>query len=180
MAAKKEIVLGVTGGIAAYKACDLINRLRDLKFAVTVVMTEEAQRFITPLTLQSLSGSKVITGMFELPENYEPVHTALADRADLVLIAPATANIIGKAANGICDDILSCTIMAASAPVVMAPAMNDRMYKHKSVEANIKKLKSFGYRFVGPKVGRLVCGYKAIGHLADTDEIVREVKRSLR
>jgi len=180
MAAKKEIILGVTGGIAAYKACDLINRLRDLKFNVTVVMTQEAQRFITPLTLQSLSGNKVITGMFELPENYEPIHTSLADKAELVVVAPATANIIGKIANGICDDILSCTIMATQAPVVMAPAMNDKMYKHKSVEANIKKLKSFGYRFVGPKVGRLVCGYKAIGHLSDTDEILGEVKRALK
>lgn len=180
MAKKKEIILGVTGSIAAYKACDIINRLRESEYNVTVVMTEEAKYFISPLTLQSLSGNKVITEMFALPDNYDPLHTALADRADLILVAPATANIIGKIATGICDDILSCLILSTKAPVLIAPAMNDKMYKHKAVEENIRKLKSWGYKFIGPEVGHLICGYRAIGHLSDIDTIVREVKKVLK
>ncbi|MBL7068628.1 MAG: hypothetical protein ISS34_02050 [Candidatus Omnitrophica bacterium] len=190
--AKKEILLGVTGSIAAYKACDITNRLRELKYNVTCVMTEEAKYFISPLTLQHLSGNRVITEMFApldlkrgltgfaLPENHDPLHTALADKADLILIAPATANIIGKIANGICDDILSCTILAAKAPVLIAPAMNDKMYKHKSVKENITRLKSWGYKFIGPEIGRLVCGYREIGHISETETILKEVKRALR
>lgn len=177
---KKEILLGVTGSIAAYKACDIINRLRELKYNVTVVMTEEAKYFISPLTLQSLSGNRVVTEMFALPDNYDPLHTSLADKADLILIAPATANIIGKIANGICDDILSCITLATKAPVLIAPAMNDRMYRHKSVEQNIRKLKGWGYKFIGPKIGHLVCGYSAIGHLSDIETILREVKKVLK
>ena len=177
---KRGIILGVTGGIAAYKACDIINRLKGLRYIVTVVMTEEAQHFITPLTLQSLSGNKVITGMFELPDNYDPLHTSLADRADLILVAPATANIIGKIAGGICDDILTCTILAAKAPVLIAPAMNDKMYRHKAVQENIKRLKSWGYRFVGPETGHLVCGYRGIGHLSGINAIIRELRKALK
>ncbi len=177
---KKEVILGVTGSIAAYKVCDITNRLRQLKFNVTAVMTEEAKHFISPLTLQHLSGNKVVTEMFELPDNYDPLHTALADKADLILVAPATANVIAKIANGICDDILTCTILAAKAPVLIAPAMNDRMYKHKATEKNIATLKGWGYKFIGPKVGRLVCGYSAVGHLADIETIVREVKKVLK
>jgi len=177
---KREILLGVTGSIASYKACDITNRLRELKYNVTVVMTQEAKHFISSLTLQSLSGNKVITEMFALPENYDPQHTALADKADLILIAPATANIIGKIANGICDDILSCIVLASKAPVLIAPAMNDKMYKHKSVEGNIKRLRGWGYKFIGPEVGHLVCGYRAIGHLSDTETILREVKKVIK
>jgi phosphopantothenoylcysteine decarboxylase/phosphopantothenate--cysteine ligase len=176
----REIVLGVTGSIAAYKACDIINRLRDAGFNVTVVMTEEAAHFISPLTLQNLSGNKVIKDMYGLPDNYDPLHTSLSDKADLILIAPATANIIGKIASGICDDILSCIILATNAPVLIAPAMNDRMYKHKSVERNIDILKGWGYKFIGPEVGRLVCGYRAVGHLAGIDAVINEVKKVLK
>jgi phosphopantothenoylcysteine decarboxylase/phosphopantothenate--cysteine ligase len=177
---KREILLGVTGGIAAYKACDIINRLREAGYEVTAAMTEEAKHFITPLTLQNLSGNRVITGMYELPDNYDPLHTSLAERADAVLVAPATANIIGKIASGICDDILTCTIMATKAPVIIAPAMNDRMYRHEAVSANIARLKKWGYRFVGPAVGHLVCGRRGIGHLADVSDIVKELKRALK
>ncbi|MFH1753745.1 MAG: flavoprotein [Candidatus Omnitrophota bacterium] len=177
---RREILLGVTGSIAAYKACDITNRLKELGYNVTVIMTDEAQHFIRPLTLQNLSGNKVVTEMFSLPDNYDPLHTSLAQKADLILVAPASANLIGKVASGICDDILSCTIMAADAPVLIAPAMNDKMYKHKAVEANIKKLKGWGYSFVGPKAGRLACGYSAIGHIADTESILREAKRLIK
>jgi phosphopantothenoylcysteine decarboxylase/phosphopantothenate--cysteine ligase len=176
----KEVLLGVTGSIAAYKACDIVNRLKRAGCNVTVALTEEARHFITPLTLQNLSGNKVVTGMFDLPENYDPLHTSLAQRADLVLVAPATANLIGKLASGICDDILTCAIMATDAPVLIAPAMNDKMYEHKAMVENVAKLKKWGYKFIGPKRGNLACGYKGIGHIADTEDIVRQAKGMLR
>ena len=179
MANKKNILLGVTGSIAAYKACDIINRLKR-SYNVVAIMTAEAKFFISPLTLQTLSGNKVITDMFELPDNFDPLHTSLAEKADLVLIAPATANIIGKLACGLCDDILSCAVLATDAPVLIAPAMNERMYNHKSVKANISKLKEFGYKFIGPVTGELACGYRGMGHLADTDDIIAAVKKVLR
>jgi phosphopantothenoylcysteine decarboxylase/phosphopantothenate--cysteine ligase len=118
--------------------------------------------------------------MFTLPDNYEPLHTSLADKADLILVAPATANIIGKVANGICDDMLTCVILAAKSPVAFAPAMNDRMYNHKSVRENIARLKGIGYKFIGPKEGRLACGYRGMGHISDTDTIVSKVKKMLK
>jgi len=116
--------------------------------------------------------------MFSLPENYDPLHISLAEKADLVLVAPATANIIGKIASGIADDILSCTIMATAAPVLIAPAMNDRMYKNKAVAENIRRLKGWGYRFIGPETGRLACGYRAVGHLSSTESIIKEVRKA--
>ena len=121
---RKHIVLGVTGSIACYKACDIINGLRKAGLCVSAIMTKEAETFVTPLTLQTLSGNKVITDMFALPDEYNPLHTSLAEAADLILIAPATANIIGKLANGICDDILTCTTIASRSKVLIAPAMN--------------------------------------------------------
>lgn len=180
MAKKREILLGVTGSIAAYKACDIISRLREDGFNVTVLMTEGAKHFITPLTLQYLSGNRVIADMFALPDNYDPLHTSLAEKADLVLVAPATANIISKIANGICDDILSCTIVSTKAPVLMAPAMNDKMYKNKAIAKNIEILKGWGYKFIGPQEGHLVCGYRAIGHISDTKDILQEVRKALK
>ena len=180
MARKKEIILGVTGSIAAYRSCEIANELRKLKYNVTAVMTKEACEFISPLSLQALSGNQVHTDMFAVPEVWNPVHTSLADRADLVLIAPATANVIGKLANGICDDLLSCVVLATKAKVLLAPAMNEKMYAHKAVQENIEKLNKIGYKFVGPIKGHLVCGHKGIGHIADTAEIVKEVKRFVR
>jgi phosphopantothenoylcysteine decarboxylase / phosphopantothenate---cysteine ligase len=180
MTKKRSVILGVTGGIAAYKACDITSLLRKQSFDVTVLMTKEAGQFLTPLTLQTLSGNKVITDMFELPESWEPVHTSLADKADIILIAPATANMIGKLASGICDDILSCVIFATKAPVLIAPAMNEKMYKHKIVQANIEKLKEIGYKFIGPIRGRLACGHEDIGHIAEPIDIANEVKRLLK
>lgn len=172
--------MGVTGGIAAYKACDIISLLKKDALDVTVLLTKEASQFITPLTLQTLSGNKVVTDMFELPEEWSPVHTSLAEKASLVLIAPATANIIGKLASGICDDILTCVVYASKAPVLIAPAMNDKMYNHKVVQENIAKLKKIGYHFIGPAVGRLACGYEAIGCLSEPAAIVGEAKRLLK
>jgi len=174
MSLGKTIVLGVTGSIAAYKAADIVSRMTKKGYDVFVVMTKDAAEFITPLTLQTLSGNKVYSEMFESPEEWDVKHVSLAKRADLILIAPATANIIGKLACGIYDDLLSCTVAASEAPVLIAPAMNDRMYKNKITQGNITRLKKAGYKFVGPKVGRLACGDLAMGCLADADDIIKE------
>ena len=173
----KTVILGVTGSIAAYKACELTSLLKKEGFYVKVLLTREAKEFVTALTLQTLSQNKVIMDMFESPEEWNPIHTSLAEEADLILIAPATANIIAKLASGICDDILTCTIFASDAPVLIAPAMNDKMYGHKIVQENIAKLKKTGYRFIGPIKGHLACGCEAVGHIADLADIIAEAKR---
>lgn len=177
---KKEIILGVTASIAAYKACDIIRSLKEEGFEVTAVMTEEAKEFITPLTLASLTRNKVYSRMFSDPEDWEIEHISLADKADLILIAPATANIIAKLACGLGDDLLSSTILASRAPVVIAPAMNFKMFEHRLTQENIAKLKEIGYKFIGPKNGKLADGRIGIGHLADTEEIVKEAKKILK
>lgn len=173
----KTVILGVTGSIAAYKACELTSLLRKEGFNVRALLTKEGKEFVTALTLRTLSQNKVIADMFESPEEWNPVHTSLAEEADLILIAPATANIIAKLASGICDDILTCTIFASDAPVLIAPAMNDKMYEHKIVQENIAKLKKAGYRFIGPIKGHLACGCEAVGHIADLSDIIAEAKR---
>lgn len=177
---KKTVLLGITGSIAAYKACEIISLLKKDGFDVKVLLTKEALEFITPLTLQTLSQNKIVTDMFALPDQWNPVHTSLAQDADLVLIAPATANMIAKVAAGICDDIISCTVFATSAPVLIAPAMNEKMYKHAITQDNIEKLKKIGYLFVGPIKGHLACGCEDIGHIADVNDIVKEAKRLLK
>lgn len=175
----KNIILGVTGSIAAYKACDIIRKLTEENFGVTVIMTPAAKEFITPLTLASLSRNKVYCDMFVDSDAWDIEHVSLAQKADLILIAPATANIIGKIACGICDDPLSCIVMAAKAPVVIAPAMNSNMYENKILQGNIAKLKGLGYKFAGPVKGKLANGQTGIGHLASVEEIVKEAKRVL-
>lgn len=178
--AKKTIILGVTGSIAAYKSCEITNLLKKEGFDVRILLTKEAKEFVTPLTLQTLSQNKVISDMFEPASEWDPVHTSLALKADLILIAPATANAIAKIAAGICDDILTCTVFAADCPVLIAPAMNDNMYKHKVTQDNIAKLKKIGYHFAGPIKGRLACGRDAIGHIAASKDITAEVKRLVK
>jgi len=180
MTRSKEVILGVTGSIAAYKACELVNRLRERRLNVTVVMTKEAQEFITPLTLQSLSGNKVICDLFTLPENVNPAHISLAQRCDLVLIAPATANIIAKLAAGLADDVLTCLALSTRVPIVVCCAMNEKMFQHKLTRENISRLKKIGYHFIGPGRGHLICGGVGIGHLAGIEEIVKAVVRMLR
>jgi len=179
MARPKNIILGVTASIAAYKACDIVRRLTGASFSVTVVMTKEAQELIRPIVFQSLSGNKVYCGLFDEPDTWGIGHVSLADKADLVLVAPATANIIGKIACGLCDDLLTCVICAARAPVLIAPAMNENMYKNPIVQGNIKKLKSCGYRFIEPIKGRLACGRVGVGCLAEVEDIIKEVKKNL-
>ncbi|UCB56705.1 MAG: hypothetical protein JSV30_05770 [Candidatus Omnitrophota bacterium] len=180
MPRQKEVILGVTGSIAAYKACEIINGLRKRHINVTVVMTKEAQEFITPLALQALSANKVICDLFTPAEHASPAHISLAEKADLVLIAPATANVVAKLACGIADDALTCLALSTRAPVVIACAMNEKMFKHKITSENIARLKKLGYRFVGPKVGHLVCGGRGMGHLADVAEIVKEAIKNLK
>ena len=175
----KNLILGVTASIAIYKACEIVRRLKEQHFSVTVVMTEEATELIRPVVFQSLSGNRVYCGLFDEGGAWEIEHVALAERADLLLVAPATANIIGKLAGGICDDLLTCTACATKAPVVICPAMNEGMYKNRAVQENIRKLKSFGYRFVEPIKGQLACGKVGVGCLAEVETIVKEVKRVL-
>ncbi|MDD4715321.1 MAG: phosphopantothenoylcysteine decarboxylase [Oscillospiraceae bacterium] len=174
------VLLGVTGSIAAYKAADIANQLAKRSLAVDVVMTQGACRFITPLTFQSLTKRKVYTELFEeyVPSSVQ--HISLAKRADLCLIAPATANFIGKLAGGIGDDLLTTVMMAVQGvPVYICPAMNTNMYFNPIVQENIRRLESDGYRFIEPKESLLACGDLGKGALADVDLIVNTALRSL-
>ena len=167
----KEIVLGVTGGIAAYKALELLRLLTKGGAAVHVVMTKSAQEFVTPLTFQTLSMNPVHTELFNLIAEQQIGHISLADRADLFIIAPATANIIGKLAAGIADDLLTTTVMATKAPILIAPAMNVNMYQNQLYRENEEKLRRHGYHFVEPVKGLLACGWEGEGKLQDPSNI---------
>lgn len=169
---KKTVILGVCGGIAAYKACDLASRLVKLGYEVEAVMTKSAQEFISPLTLMTLTGHHVVTGMFEEPASYDVEHISVAKKADLFLLVPATANVIGKIANGIADDFLTTTVMATKAPVLIAPAMNSGMWSNPVLKQNIEKCKALGYHFVDPEEGRLACGDVGEGKLRNLDDIL--------
>ncbi len=177
-----NVILGVTGSISAYKAADIANRLTKDGHNVDVILTESGSRIITPLTLQTLSKNKVYMDMFEEITPSEVKHISLAKKADVVLVAPATANIIGKIAYGIADDFLSTVVMAAAnrAPVYIAPAMNTNMYENPIVRDNISKLKSYGYHFIEPKESLLACGDLGKGALADVDDIVRIIEGSVK
>lgn len=179
MESKRCVCIGVSGGIAAYKALDIVSALRKKDIDVRVIMTESATKFVTPLTFQSLSQNMVTTDMFAEPKAFEIQHISLAKRADIFLVAPATANIIGKVANGIADDMLSTTIMATKAKVIFAPAMNTNMYENKIVQSNIEKLTGLGYEFIEPASGRLACGDEGRGKLADVNTIVEKVLDAL-
>ncbi|WP_431809921.1 bifunctional phosphopantothenoylcysteine decarboxylase/phosphopantothenate--cysteine ligase CoaBC [Brevibacillus agri] len=178
--AEKRIVLGVCGGIAAYKAAALTSKLTQAGAQVHVILTENAMKFVQPVTFQALSHQPVYTDTFSEPDPHVISHIDLADKADLVLIAPATANVIGKIANGIADDMLTTTLLATKAPVMIAPAMNVNMYEHPAVAANMERLASFGYRFVEPGVGLLACGWVGKGRLAEPEEIVEAVQSWFR
>ena len=179
MLKNKNIVIGITGGIACYKVCEIISYLVREGANVDVIMTKNATEFITPLTIETLSKNKAVTDMFEKKGHIEVEHISLARKADLILVVPATANIIGKVANGIADDMLSTTIMATTSKVVFASAMNNEMYNNKIVQDNIKKLKKYGYEFINPVEGNLACGYKAIGKLAKKETIIEYINKKL-
>lgn len=172
MLSNKTIIVGVTGGIAAYKACDVVSKLKKLNANIHVIMTESACEFVQPMTFQTLSNNFVINDMFKEPKTWEVEHIELAKKADAFLIVPATANFIGKLAAGIADDMLTTTVMATRAPVIIAPAMNTNMYTNRIVQANMDKLGDLGYRFIDPASGRLTCGDIGAGKLADVDDIL--------
>jgi phosphopantothenoylcysteine synthetase/decarboxylase len=179
---KKNIVLGVTGSIAAHRAADLTSLLTKQGWAVHVVMTADAQRFITPLPFKTLSRHPVVTDLYDEEDGWKPTHIRLADDADLLLVAPATANIIAKLALGIANDALSCIALALNpkAKVLIAPAMNGKMWLHAATQQNVATLKSRGAKFVGPEEGMLSCGYEGLGRLWPVDDIVKRVSRLLR
>ena len=179
MLQNKTIIIGVTGGIAAYKACDVVSKLRKLGASVHVMMTKAACKFVAPLTFQTLSNHFVISDMFAEPKTWEIEHISLAKKADLMVIVPATANVIGKIASGIADDMLTTTVMASRSPVMFAPAMNTGMYRNPIVQENIRKLKTLGYPFIEPVCGMLACGDEGEGKLADVDTIVESVEAFL-
>lgn len=177
---QRTVVLGVTGGIACYKAVELVRLLVTKGFAVQVIMTRGAMEFVTPLTFQTLSGRPVANETFNLTQESEIGHINLADNADLFVIAPATANVIGKIAAGIADDLLTTVLMATQAPVLIAPSMNIHMYENPILQENLRKLRRIGYHVVEPADGYLACGYEGKGRLPDPETILDEVCRLLR
>lgn len=178
--ADKRIVVGVTGSIAAYKAAEVVSQLVQRAAAVTVVMTRSATQFVGPLTFQTLTRNRVMVDPFDLESVVDPTHISLTDEADLVLVAPATANFIAKAAHGIADDMLTSLLLAVTCPVLVAPAMNDRMWKNRLVQENLRRLRTSGFLTVDPAEGFLACGSYAVGRLADPVEIIRRVERTLK
>ncbi|WP_206026347.1 flavoprotein [Roseimicrobium sp. ORNL1] len=168
----KHILLGVTGSIAAYKAADLASQLVKQGCKVTCVMTKDSQQFITPLTLQVLSKQPVVTDLFDEKESWRPTHIGLADSANLLLIAPASANVLAAMAHGLANDALTTIALATRAPVLVAPAMNGKMWAHPATQKNVETLKSWGHHFIGPDDGMLACGYEGSGRLWPVEGVV--------
>lgn len=171
----KTVLLIVTGSIAAYKVADLIQALKEEGARVIPVLTEAAKKFVTPLTVRAVSGEPVYDDFFTTHSPYDVIHTSLAELADLILVAPASANFIARLGAGLANDLASSIILAAGRPVLLAPAMNDQMYQHPLTQENIQKLKRIGYRFIDPIEGHLVCGKEALGHISDPEMIVTHV-----
>jgi phosphopantothenoylcysteine decarboxylase/phosphopantothenate--cysteine ligase len=178
--AGREVVVAVSGSIAAYKAADLVSKLVQRGAGVTVVMTRAAAQFVGPLTFQALTRRRVMIDPFDLESVVDPTHISLTDKAELLVVAPATANLLAKAAAGIADDMPTSLLLAVDCPVLYAPAMNDRMWAHPTVKANIEILKKRGARVVEPESGFLACGSYAKGRLADPAAIVAEVEKLLK
>ena len=182
MSKNKNIILGVTGSIAAHKAADLASLLTKQKHSVRVVMTADAQRFITPLPFKVLSRHPVVTGLYDEEEGWKPTHIEMADEAGLLLIAPATANVIAKLAHGLTDDALTCIALALNpkAKILIAPAMNGKMWLHPATQQNVKTLKARGVKFIGPDEGMLSCGYEGIGRMWPVEAIAQQALKLLR
>ena len=175
-----EVLVGVCGGIAAYKVCEVVSTLVQHGVGVTVAMTKAARKFVGPVTFQALTGRRVFTSLWQAGEAADVRHIALSDAADLVLIAPATANIIAKMAAGIADDLVSTLVVSAASPVVLAPAMNERMWANPIVQRNITALTEHGCRFIGPTEGWLACGRVGPGRMVEPPEIVDTIVRTLK
>lgn len=180
MKQKPHIVLGVTGCIAAYKAVELLRLMQHKGWDVSVVMTAEAARFVTPLTFQTLSRNTVGTGLFDEADGWHPEHISYADRATVLVVAPCTANVMAKMAHGLGDDLLTCTALATKAPVVVAPAMNDNMWTHPATQANVAILKGRGVKIVDVAEGELACGREGVGRLAALDVIISVVESAVK
>jgi phosphopantothenoylcysteine decarboxylase/phosphopantothenate--cysteine ligase len=180
IARSKTVVLGVTGSIAAYKSAELASLLYKQGHEVFVVMTRDAAEFITPLSLQTLSKNPVMTSFYDEKENSRPGHIQLADRANLLLIAPATAHIIAELANGLASHPLAAIALATRAPILVAPAMNGKMWEHPATQENVARLKARGVEFLGPEDGMLACGYEGAGRLWKVDEIAFRAEFLLR
>jgi len=176
----KKIILGVTGGIAAYKSCELVRSLVREEASVQVIMTQNAMEFVTPLTLQTLSGNRVASKTFDLGWESEIGHITLADSADLIVVAPATASFIGKIASGIADTLLTNVILATLSPVIICPAMNVNMYKNQAVQENLERLRKRGFVIVEPSEGSLACGWEGKGRLPEIPDIVYEIEKTLK
>ena len=176
----KNILICVTGGISAYKVCDIVSVLKHKGANVNVIMTNNATKFITPLTLETLSKNKVYSDMFNHEYKKEVIHIELAQTSDLVLVAPCSANMIAKLSYGLGDDLVSTTLLATRAQIVIAPAMNDNMYSNPIVQDNISRLKRFGYKFIEPETGSLACGYVGKGKLAKKEIIINYLENILR
>jgi len=172
---KNNVILAVTGSIAAYKAADLVRRLQDKGCDVTVMMTPGAEKFVTALTFEALTHRPVYRDMFTHAGAWDVAHVSLAKQADVFVIAPATADVIAKVAHGFADDFVACTALTTKSPIVIAPAMNDDMFSNPVLQENITKLKKRGVKFVAPKEGKLACGTVGVGALADVDMIVKTV-----
>src|SRR5678816_1957231 len=177
--AGRTVVVAVSGGIAAYKACELVRLLVQNGAAVQVIMTAHAREFVTPLTLQTLSGRPVATDTFDLTQESEIGHIKLADQADVIVIAPATANVLAKMAHGLADDLLGTVLLATRAPVVIAPAMNVHMWEHPATRANLATLQRRGVTVVGPGSGSLACGYEGPGRLAELGDVVEAIESAV-
>ena len=175
----RNILLGVSGGIAAYKVCEVVSRLVQRGAGVTVAMTRAARQFVGPITFQALSGRRVLTDLWSSDEPTDVRHVSVTDAADVVVIAPATANVIGKVAAGIADEMVTTLVIAASSPVILAPAMNERMWANPVVQHNVKILSERDYEMVGPSVGWLACRGVGEGRMAEQSEIVDAVQRRL-
>ena len=182
MSTERKIVLGVTGSIAAYKAADLTSLLTKQGFNVRVVMTHDAQKFITPLAFKTLSRHPVVTDLYDEEEGWKPTHIQLADEADLLLVAPATANVLAKLAHGFADDALTCIALAlnSKAKILLAPAMNGKMWLHPATQQNAATLKSRGAEFIGPEEGLLSCGYEGLGRLWPVEAVARRAGELLK
>jgi phosphopantothenoylcysteine synthetase/decarboxylase len=182
MSKSRNIVIGVTGSIAAHKAADIASQLTKRDCNVRVVMTADAQNFITPLPFKTLTRNPVVTDLYDEEEGWKPTHIRLADEADLLLIAPATANVLAKLANGFADDALTCIALALNpkAKLLIAPAMNGKMWLHAATQANVTTLNKRGAEFIGPERGMLSCGYEGIGRLWPVEKIVERAVALLR
>lgn len=178
---KKNIVLGVTGSIAAHKAVDICSQLTKGGAGVHVVMTKDAMEFISPLPFKTLSHNRVITNLSDEDEAWQPAHIRLADEADLILVAPATANTIAKLANGLADDALSCIVLAANpqAKLILAPALNGKMWQNQATQTNVESLKERGAEFIGPDEGVLACGYEGFGRLSPVEKITEAALKAV-